>query len=146
MDGACWVCSCCWHSPVCEMNTRISLIRGMKCMHTQTRGWFKLSFEREASGVKTYINSRKVPSSRLPWIGLNLLLLFVGCLRPKQHANISQGQTYSDKCMCCHTVTEVADQNFYLTQSHYTNTRPTSPSADPIISGAWQGSHWTTNS
>ena len=33
---------------------------------------------------------------------------------------------------CCHTEMEVADQTFYLTQSQYTDTRPNSPSADPI--------------
>ena len=45
--------------------------------------------------------------------------------------------------MCCHTETEVADQTFHLTQSQYTE--PTSPSADPITPGAWQGSHWSAN-
>ena len=35
----------------------------------------------------------------------------------------------------------VADQTFYLTQSQYTDTGRTSPSADPIMPGAWQGSH-----
>ena len=34
---------------------------------------------------------------------------------------------------------------FYLTQSQYTDTGPTSPSADPIVPGAWQGSHWSAN-
>ena len=43
---------------------------------------------------------------------------------------------------CYHTEIEVADQTFYLTQSQYTDTGPTSPSADPITPGAWQGSHW----
>ena len=38
-----------------------------------------------------------------------------------------------------------ADQTFYFTQSHYTDTRPTSPSADPTSPGTWQGSHWITN-
>ena len=38
------------------------------------------------------------------------------------------------------TEIEVADQTFYLTQSQYTNTGPTSLSADPITPGAWQGS------
>ena len=32
----------------------------------------------------------------------------------------------------CHTEVEVADQTFRLTQSQYTDTGPTSPSADPI--------------
>ena len=42
-------------------------------------------------------------------------------------------------------VIEVADPTFYLTQSQYTHTGPTSPSADPITPGAWQGSHWSAN-
>ena len=47
--------------------------------------------------------------------------------------------------MCCHTETEVEDQTRYLTQSQHTDTRSTSPSADPISPGAWQDSHWSTN-
>ena len=47
--------------------------------------------------------------------------------------------------MCCHTEIEVADQTFYLTQSQYTDTGPTSPSADHILLGARQGSHWSAN-
>ena len=37
--------------------------------------------------------------------------------------------------MCCHTEIEAADQTFYLTQSQYTDTGLTSPSADPIAPG-----------
>ena len=48
-------------------------------------------------------------------------------------------------CTCCHTEIEVADQNFYLTQSQYADTGPTSPSDDPITPGAWLGSHWSAN-
>ena len=44
-----------------------------------------------------------------------------------------------DSFTCCHTEIEVADPTFYLTQSEYTDTGPTSPSADPITPGAWQG-------
>ena len=40
---------------------------------------------------------------------------------------------------------EVADPTFYLTQSQYTDTGPTSPSADPMTPGAWQGSHRSAN-
>ena len=35
---------------------------------------------------------------------------------------------------------------FFFIQSHYTDTGPTSPSADPITLGVWQGSHWSANS
>ena len=46
---------------------------------------------------------------------------------------------------CCHTEIEAADPTLHLTQSQYTDTRPTSPSTDPITPGAWQGSHWSAN-
>ena len=71
--------------------------------------------------------------------------LFVGCLTPQQHASVSQGRISSDNLTCCHTEIEVADPTFYLTQSQYTDTGPTSPSADPITPGGWQGSHWSAN-
>ena len=71
--------------------------------------------------------------------------LFVGCLTSQQHASVSQGRTCSDNLTCCHTEIEVADQTFHLTQSQYTDTGPTSPSANPITPGAWQGSHWSAN-
>ena len=71
--------------------------------------------------------------------------LFVGCLTSQQHASVSQGRICSDNFTCCHTEIEVADQTFHLTQSQYTDTGPTSPSADPITPGAWQGSHWSAN-
>ena len=48
---------------------------------------------------------------------------------------LSQGQICLDNFKYCHTEIEVADQTFYLTQSQYTDTGPTSPSADPITPG-----------
>ena len=71
---------------------------------------------------------------------LNSRGLFAGCVTSQQHASVSQGQICSDNSPCCHTEIEVADQTFYLTQSQYTDTGPTSPSTDPIMPGAWQGS------
>ena len=71
--------------------------------------------------------------------------LLVGCLTSQQQASVSQGRICSDNFTCCHTEIEVADQTFYLTQSQYTDTGPTSPSHDPITPGAWQGSHWSAN-
>ena len=74
---------------------------------------------------------------------------FVGCLTSQQHVSVSQGRICSDNFMCCHNEIEVADHTFYLTQSQYTDTGTTSPSADPIMPGAWQKplecqflSHW----
>ena len=73
------------------------------------------------------------------------LLLLVGCLTSQQHASVSQGRICTDNFTCCHTEMEAADQTFHLTQSQYTDTGLTSPSADPITPGAWQGSHWSAN-
>ena len=67
------------------------------------------------------------------------------CLTSQQQASVSQGRICSDNLTCCHTVIEDADSTFNLTQSQYTDTGPTSPSADPITPGAWQGSHWSAN-
>ena len=73
------------------------------------------------------------------------LLLFVGCLSSQQHAGVSQGGICSDNFTCCHTEIEAADETFYLTQSQYTDTGPTSPNADPRKPGAWQGSLWSAH-
>ena len=71
--------------------------------------------------------------------------LLVGCLTSQQQASVSQGRICSDNFTCCHTEIEVADPTFYLTQSQYTDTGPTSPSADPITPGTWQGNRrWRT--
>ena len=61
--------------------------------------------------------------------------LLVGCLTSQQHASVSQGGICTDNFTCCHTEIEAADPTFYLTQSQYTDTGPTSPSADPITPG-----------
>ena len=80
--------------------------------------------------------------ARVPSVGFGWL---VACLTSQQHAGVSQGRICSDNFSCCHTEIEVADPTFHLTQSQYTDTGPTSPSADPITPGAWQGSHWSAN-
>ena len=78
-------------------------------------------------------------------VAMVFVCLFVGCLTSQQHANVSQGRICTDNFTCCHTEIEAADPTFHLTQSQYTDTGPTSPSADPITPGAWQGSHWSAN-
>ena len=78
----------------------------------------------------------------VPW---RIVCLLVDCLTSQQHASVSQGRICSDNFTCCHTEIEVADPTFYLTQSQYTDTGPTSPNADPIMPGALQGSHWSAN-
>ena len=67
------------------------------------------------------------------------------CLTSQQHASVSQGRICSDNFTCCHNEIEVADPTFYLTQLQYTDTGTTSLSADPIMPGAWQGSHWSAS-
>ena len=69
----------------------------------------------------------------------------VGRLTSQQQASVSQRQICSNNFTCCHTEIEVADETFYLTQSQYTDTGPTSPSANPVMPGAWEGSHWSAN-
>ena len=96
------------------------------------------------------ITFTKIRRCRLTWTGNHrqdrlVLFLFVGCLSSQQHASVSQGRICTDKFTCCHTEIEAADQTFHLTQSQYTDTGPTSPSADPITPGVWQGSHWSAN-
>ena len=77
-----------------------------------------------------------------PW----LVCLFLGCLASQEHAGVSQGQPdLLRQFYVCHTEIEVADQTVYLTQSQYTDTRPTSPCADPIMPSTWQGNHWSAN-
>ena len=79
------------------------------------------------------------------WTAGMTFFFFVGCLTSQQPASVSQGRICMDNFTCCHTEIEVADQTFHLTQSQYTDTGPTSPSADPITPGAWQGIHWSAN-
>ena len=38
---------------------------------------------------------------------------------------------------------KITDQIFYLTQTQYTGTGPTSPSTDLVTPNAWQGNHWS---
>ena len=85
------------------------------------------------------VRSGKVSLSRVEVCWL------VGCLRSQQHASVSQGRICSDNFTRCHTEIEVAGQTFHLTQSQYTDTRPTSPSTDPVTPGTGQGSRWSVN-
>ena len=56
--------------------------------------------------------------------------LFSGCLTSLQHASVSLGR--------------ISPSHSILT-SVRRRTEPTSPSADPVTPGVWQGSHWITN-
>ena len=95
-------------------------------------------------GRKNRRRSTAIPPSQ-SWHSSKGVCLLVGCLTSQQQASVSQGRICSDNFMCCHTEIEAADQTFYLTQSQYTDTAPTSASADPISPGVWRGSHWRAN-
>ena len=96
-------------------------------------------------GLRKRLLTHNLSTQGFSWERRRIVCLFVGCLTSQQQASVSQGRICSDNFTCCHTEIEVADQTFYLTQSQYTDTGPTSPSADPITPGAWQGSHWSAN-
>ena len=72
---------------------------------------------------------KKTKKKKVGWFG--------GCLTSQQQASVSRGWICSDSFTCCHTEIEAADPTYYLTQSQYTDTGSTSPSADPIMPGAW---------
>ena len=59
--------------------------------------------------------------------------------------SVSQGRVCSYNFACCHAEIEVVYQTCYLTHSWYTDTGSTSPSADAITQGVWQGSHRSAN-
>ena len=107
-------------------------------------GWF-LPFVFDASSPLHSVESFASWSSDTDVRRGRRVCLLVGCLTSQQHASVSQGRICTDNCTCCHTEIGVADQTFHFTQSQYTDTGPTSPSADPITPGAWQGSHWSAN-
>ena len=125
-----------------------------KRSHTQ-KSHPKLVNPRDIAGERKKKKKKKNSSQSYDSTGEQLLdlpllciyadLSFVGGLTSQQHASVSQGPICSDNFMCCHTEREVADQTFHLTPSQYTDTGPTSPSADPIMPGAWQGSHRSAN-
>ena len=102
-------------------------------------GW---GFQVKQTGMTVHEDSgaQRVMNSTLTMVGW-----LVGCLMSQQHASVSQGRICSDSCTCCHTEIEVADQTSYLIQSQYTDIGPTSPSTEPTMPSAWQGSHWSAN-
>ena len=108
---------------------------------------------RHQSGRRLTLSLTALPKCKAPGLQVKYpthnttgeVCLLVGCLMSQQHASVSQGRICIDNFTCCHTEIEVADQTFHLTQSQYTDTGPTSPRADPITPGAWQGSHLSAN-
>ena len=113
----------------------ISFLKFRMTSHSLCTG--KLGFEPRSAALEEDAFITK------PTRWCHVVCLFVGCLTSQQQASVSQGWICTDNFTCCHTETEVADQTFYLTQSQYTDTGLTSPSADTITPGTWQGSHWS---
>ena len=101
------------------------------------------SFIESKTRLRTSASLRKFPTTL--WCIRAQVCLLVGWLTSQQQASVSHGRICSNKFTCCHTEIEVAYPTFHLTQSQYTDTGSTSPSADPITPGAWQGSHWSAN-
>ena len=105
--------------------------------------WMPLPLSHRCSvkedNIQCNTQARKLPKTksetREVCVYVPRVCLFVGCLTSQQPASVSQGRMYKDNFTCCHTEIQVADQTFYPTQSQYTDTRPTSPSADPIAPG-----------
>ena len=70
--------------------------------------------------------------------------LAVGFLTYQHHASVSLEWICLNSWTCCHIEIEGEDQTCYLNQSQSTDTRPTSPSTDPISPGTWQDKHSST--
>ena len=134
-----------------------SVSQGWICLTSQqhagvSQGWIWLTSQQHASVSQGWIcltsqQHASVSQGRICLTSQQHVSVSQGriCLTSQQHASVSQGRICSDNCTCCHIKIEATDQTFYLTQSHYTDTGPTSPSADLTTPGAWQGSHWSTN-
>ena len=81
-------------------------------------------------------NVQSIKSRPMSSYGLDDMFVYwlVGCLlkRPSNMRVYLRDGSCTDNFTCCHTEMEAADPIFHLTQSQYTYTGPTSPSADPI--------------
>ena len=97
------------------------------------------------NGRQSVQQDNRWPIRDTQWPAKGMMFMSVGCSTSQQPVSVSQGRICSDNCTYCHTEIEIADPTFHLNQSQYTDTRPTSPSTDPIMPGAWQGSHWSAN-
>ena len=66
------------------------------------------------------------------------------CLTLRSQVYLRDG--FAQTTVCAATLREKFQiKIFYLTQSQYTETGPTSPSVDPITPGGWQGSYWSAS-
>ena len=106
---------------------------------TTLEGGFLRQRSAELTCAKQYLLSlakTSPPSAYETYACFVTATLFVGCWTSPPHASVSQGRICSDKCTCCHTEIEVADQTSHTpTLSQDIDTGPTSPSADPVMPG-----------
>ena len=139
---------CSFQVPVPRLLLPLGLFPSTETLHDPLQ-WCHLLFQVCSVPLCRKTGATEIPLNTIrplkPAIQAGWGLLFVGCSTSQQHASISQGPICSDNFTCCHTEIELADQTFHFTQSQYTDTGPTNPSADPITPGAWQGSHWSAN-
>ena len=72
-----------------------------------------------------------------------VLVCFLFAERPNNRQSVSHGQICSHSCIstCCHTEIVAEDQTCCLTQSTYTDTGQTSPSADSRMPDVSQDGH-----
>ena len=94
-------------------------------------GWRQDDIERKRSGDSDDVYRKSSGQTGIITVGW----LVGWFLTSQQHADVSRRQICSDKFLCFHTEIEVADQTVYLIRSQYTDTGPTSSSADPITPG-----------
>ena len=70
MDGNCWVCFCCWRSPIQDMNVRIFWVHAMECMCAGDPGLYSHLKQFLGNGVRTHVKSTEkspLPEARR-WI------------------------------------------------------------------------------
>ena len=120
-------------------------LQGRRCRSNPLSSPFPFTETRPASLSTDAIKQGVLQSSYMSSMIQQNVCWLLACLTSQQRTSVSQGRICSDNFSCSHTEIEVAHQIFYLTQSQYTDTGPTSPSADPITPGTWQGSHWSAN-
>ena len=70
-------------------------------------------------------------------------MCLVGCSASPKHARVCQGRICVDNCTCCLPYRHRSCRSNLLPHLVTdTDTRSTSPSADPVTPGTCQGSHW----
>ena len=123
----------------CKFELKMAVkCRGPCYRHRSTSDWFAiLMFSpsvQSLTAVKGYGTNSKTVWDVHTWLQESIVVcsrkvcLFVCCLTSQQHASVSQRRSCTDNFTWCHIEVEVADQTFYLTQSQYADTGPTSPS------------------